>query len=108
SGTGKFLEKNGIPVKIIPKIYEGRPNILDYVINNEISLIINTPSGKKPKKDIISIRTIAVQRGIPLITTIPGAKATLFAIKKLKQTGINVREIKEYYKLIKEKDGCNN
>ena len=56
---------------------------LNYMKNNEISLIINTPSGKKPRRDIVSIRTIAVNRGVPLVTTIPGAKATLLAIKKL-------------------------
>ncbi|MCM8819139.1 MAG: hypothetical protein NC915_06675, partial [Candidatus Omnitrophica bacterium] len=93
-----FLEQNGISVKIIPKIYEGRPNILDYVINNEIALIINTPSGKKPKRDIISIRTIAVQRNIPLVTTIPGAKATLCAIKKLKTSEMDVKTINEFHK----------
>ncbi|MCX7917689.1 MAG: carbamoyl-phosphate synthase large chain, partial [bacterium] len=72
---------------------------VDYIKNNQIQLIINTPSGKKPKKDIVSIRTIAVQRNIPLVTTIPGAKATLFAIKKLKESEIDVRPIKEYYKM---------
>ncbi len=98
-GTGNYLKERGLDVKIIPKVYEGdRPNIVDYIKNNQIHLIINTPSGKRPKKDIISIRTIAVLRNIPLITTIPGAKATLYAIKKLKEKEIEVREIKEYYK----------
>ncbi|MCM8761944.1 MAG: carbamoyl-phosphate synthase large subunit, partial [Candidatus Omnitrophica bacterium] len=96
-GTGKLLIENGIETTIIPKIYEAeRPNVLDYIKNNQISLIINTPSGKKPKKDITSIRSIAVSRNIPLITTIPGAKATLVAIKKLKGNEITVRSIQEY------------
>lgn len=99
-GTGKFLIERGIDVKIIPKVYEGeRPNIVDYIKNNQIHLIINTPSGKKPKKDIVSIRTIAVQRNIPLVTTIPGAKATLEAIKKLKEREIEVKEIREFYRM---------
>jgi len=99
-GTGTYLIERGLDVKIIPKVYEGdRPNIVDYIKNNQIHLIINTPSGKKPKKDIISIRTLAVWRNIPLITTIPGAKATLYAIKKLKEKEIEVREIKEYYRM---------
>lgn len=99
-GTGNYLKERGIDVKIIPKVYEGeRPNIVDYIKNNQIHLIINTPSGKKPKKDIVSIRTLAVQRNIPLITTIPGAKATLYAIKKLKTSQIEVRPIDEYYKM---------
>jgi carbamoyl-phosphate synthase large subunit len=99
SGTGNFLTGKGVAVKIIPKVYEGeRPNIVDYMKNNQISLIINTPSGKKPKKDIVSIRSSAVSRNIPLITTIPGAKATLVAIKKLKEDAINVKSLQEYHR----------
>jgi len=97
-GTGNLLIENGIETTIVPKIYEAeRPNVLDYIKNNQISLIINTPSGKKPKKDITSIRSIAVSRNIPLITTIPGAKATLVAIKKLKEDEITVKSIQEYH-----------
>ncbi len=100
-GTGEFLKKKGIKVKILPKIYEiERPNILDYIKNNQIDLIINTPSGKKPRKDILSIRTIAVQRNIPLVTTIPGAKATFLGIKKLRENPIKVKSIQEYHREI--------
>ena len=101
-GTGNFLIQKGLNVKIIPKVYEGeRPNIVDYIKNNEISIIINTPSGKKPRRDIVSIRTIAVNRNIPLVTTIPGAKATLLAIKKLRESKIEVKSIQEYHSEIK-------
>jgi len=100
-GTGNYLKERGIDVKIIPKIYElERPNILDYIKNNEINLIINTPSGKKTRKDILSIRAIAVRRNIPLVTTIPGAKATFLAIKKIKRSQINIKTIQEYHKEI--------
>jgi len=98
SGTGEFLKNKNVEVKIIPKVYEGRPNVVDYVKNSEISLIIDTPSGKKPRKDIISIRTVAVSRGVPLITTIQGAKATILAIKKLKETPLKVKSLQEYHK----------
>ncbi|MBN1445569.1 MAG: carbamoyl-phosphate synthase large subunit [Candidatus Omnitrophica bacterium] len=98
SGTGKILNENGVTARIIPKVYEGeRPNVVDFMKNNQISIIINTPSGKKPKKDIISIRDIAVNRNIPLITTIPGAKATMVAIKKLKENKISVKSLQEYH-----------
>jgi len=100
-GTGEYLRKKGIEVEILPKIYEiERPNILDYIKNNQIDLIINTPSGKKPRKDILSIRAIAVQRNIPLVTTIPGAKATFLAIKKLRESPIRVKSIQEYHREI--------
>ena len=71
-----------------------------YIKNNEINLIINTPSGKKTRKDILSIRAIAVRRNIPLVTTIPGAKATFLAIKKIKKSQINIKTIQEYHKEI--------
>lgn len=99
-GTGRFLSEMGLDVKIAGKLYESeRPNIIDFIKNNQIQLIINTPSGKKPKKDIISIRTIAVHRDIPLITTIRAAYATVLAIKKLKEGKIEIRDIKEYYNM---------
>jgi len=97
-GTGSFLSEKGIKVNIVGKLYEEeRPNIIDYIKNNEISMIINTPSGKRQKADIVSIRTIAIHRNIPLITTIRGAQATLGAIKKIRQAGFQVKNIKEYY-----------
>lgn len=103
SGTAKYLMEKGVPVKVVPKVFEGeRPNIMDYMKNNQISLIINTPSGKKPKTDIVSIRSIAVSRNVPLITTIPGAKATLVAIKKLKEDAITVKSLQEYHKELKK------
>ncbi|MCK9266032.1 carbamoyl-phosphate synthase large subunit [bacterium] len=103
SGTGKYLLEKGVEVKVIPKVYEGeRPNIVDYMKNDKISLIINTPSGKKPKSDIISIRSIAVSRNIPLITTIPCAKASLIAIKKIKEKDIGVQSIQEYHRELKK------
>ncbi len=106
SGTGKYLVGKGLDVRIIPKVYEGeRPNIVDYMKNNKISLIINTPSGKKTKKDITSIRSIAVNRNIPLITTIPGARATLVAIKKIREDDISVRSIQEYHGDLKNRNG---
>ncbi len=97
-GTGRFLSERNIKTTVVGKIYESeRPNVIDYIKNNQIQLIINTPSGKKPKSDIISIRTIAVQRNIPLITTVRAAKATVLAIRKLKKGQMEVKSIKEYY-----------
>jgi carbamoyl-phosphate synthase large subunit len=108
SGTGGFLQAKGLSVRIIQKVYEGRPNVVDYMKNNEIALIVNTPSGKKPRKDITSIRTIAVSRGISLVTTIPGAKATLLAIKKLKETPLKVKSLQAYHREINSKSQTRN
>ncbi len=99
-GTGNFLAKKGIDVTFVGKLYESeRPNVIDYIKNNQIQLIINTPTGKKPVKDMVSIRTIAVHRGIPLITTVRAAVATMVAIRKMKEGIIEVRDIKNYHRM---------
>ncbi len=69
SGTAAALAKAGIKAKVISKIGEGRPDATDLIKNNEIGLIINTPSGKKPRKHEVQIRSAVVAGGIPIITT---------------------------------------
>ncbi|MBN2712800.1 MAG: ATP-grasp domain-containing protein, partial [Planctomycetes bacterium] len=85
SGTAREIRKFQIPVEVIKKVSEGRPNVVDAMIDDRVHLIINTPSGKKPRQDEISIRTNAVQRNVPLVTTMRGAKAFIEAIRKMKE-----------------------
>ena len=97
TGTAKVLAKNGIPVKTVHKVNEGRPHIVDLIKNGEIQLIINTPSGKKPKADEVAIRSEAVIHDIPCITTISGASAAVNGIESMVQRGISVQSIQEYH-----------
>jgi carbamoyl-phosphate synthase large subunit len=99
-GTAKVLAKNGIPVKTVHKVNEGRPHIIDLIKNGEIHLIINTPSGKKPKADEVAIRSEAVIHDIPCITTISGASAAVNGIESMVQRGISVQSIQEYHNQI--------
>jgi carbamoyl-phosphate synthase large subunit len=99
-GTAKVLAKNGIPVKTVHKVNEGRPHIIDLIKNGEVHLIINTPSGKKPKADEVSIRSEAVIHDIPCITTISGASAAVNGIESMIQRGISVQTIQEYHNQI--------
>ncbi len=98
-GTGKFLIENGIPCKIVKKVSEGRPNVVDLIINKEVDLIINTPTGgKKQYSDGYKIRRAAVDFKIPYITTITAAKAAVLAIKSIKKNNnISVKSLEEYY-----------
>jgi hypothetical protein len=80
------------------KITEGRPNIVDSIINNEIDLIINTTIGKQSIKDSFSIRRNALDKQIPYVTTIRGALAVAKAIEALKQRKVGVKPIQLYYK----------
>ena len=96
-GTAGVLQEAGIPVTAIRKLSVGRPNILDYLANGEVNLIINTPSGKKPRRDEVRIRSTSVKLGVPLITTLSGARATLMAIESLRNNKYKIKPLQEYY-----------
>ncbi len=96
-GTGKILINNGIDVKFVNKVSEGRPHIVDMIKNGALQLIINTPSGRHPKIDEISIRANAVQYKIPYTTTLSGAQAAVNAIESMKKGGLHVKALQDYY-----------
>ncbi len=83
-GTGKVLVNNGIDVKFVNKVSEGRPHVVDMIKNGQIQYIINTPSGRNPKVDEVAIRSGAVQHKIPYTTTLSGAQAVVNAIEVMK------------------------
>ncbi len=97
-GTAKVLANNGIPVRTVFKVGEGRPDIVDGIKNAEINLVINTPSGKKPKADEVAIRSQAVAHNIPCITTLSGASAVVNGIESLLKKRLSVRSIQEYHR----------
>ena len=96
SGTANSLNSAGLKVDIIHKLSEGRPNTIDLLKNNEIQLVINTPSGQTPREDEIKIRTTAVYTNTPIITTIGSAKAALDGIIALKEKGYGVKPLQEF------------
>jgi carbamoyl-phosphate synthase large subunit len=96
-GTAQVLMDQGINVACLPKLAEGRPNILDYIKNRDVNLLINTPSGPLPRRDEVTIRSIAVAYGIPLVTTIAGATAMTNAITSLKEGCCNIQSLQEFY-----------
>jgi carbamoyl-phosphate synthase large subunit len=96
-GTGKALASNGIETRVVNKVSEGRPNVVDMIKNGEIDLIINTPSGRNPKQDEVQIRSNAVQYKIPYTTTISGAAAVVNAIETMKKDELSVKPLQDYY-----------
>ncbi len=96
-GTGKVLKEHNLPVVILPKLAEGRPNILDYIKNRNVHLIINTPSGRIPRRDEVVIRSTATLYRIPSITTVWGALASVKAIEALIKEKIEVKSIQTYH-----------
>ncbi len=79
------------------KLQEGHPNLLDYLIDGAIQLIMNTPSGKGARTDEGRIRAAAVQHGVPCITTIPAADACVRAMEALRQGDLTVQAIQDRF-----------
>jgi carbamoyl-phosphate synthase large subunit len=97
-GTFRALKAAGVNVKPVYKIGRGRPNVVDIIKNREVGLVINTPSPEEEvRADEITIRTQAVQHGIPAITTISGARAVVAAIHSRQRLGIRARALQEFH-----------
>ena len=93
-GTG---EATGLDsVEIIKKVSQGSPNIRDAILNNEIDLIINTSEGKQSAKDGYTIRRLAIELGIPYVTTLAGSRAALNAIEAVQNNKIKVNSLNNY------------
>ncbi|MEW6556941.1 MAG: carbamoyl-phosphate synthase large subunit [Elusimicrobiota bacterium] len=98
SGTAIFLRRQKIKVSIVKKVSEGSPNVVEMLKAGKISVVINTPSGKKSAiSDGYLIRTSALYHNIPIITTIEAAKATVEALKSLGKKAISVKPLQKYY-----------
>ncbi len=100
AGTAERLEKAGIAATVVPKLAEAkRPNILDYMKNREVSLLINTPSGPVPRHDEVSIRATSVKLRVPLITTIAAASAAAQGIEALRTREFEVYSLQSLHGL---------
>ncbi|WP_458455287.1 carbamoyl-phosphate synthase large subunit [Methanobrevibacter sp.] len=83
-------------VEKVLKVSQGSPNIKDAILNNEVDLIINTSEGKQSAKDGYIIRRLAIELGIPYVTTLAGARAVLNAIQAVQNHEITVKSLNEY------------
>ena len=101
NGTHKFLAGHGIKTEPISKMHEGRPNIVDGIKNDEIQLVINTPSGKLSKHDDSYIRKAAIKYKIPYITTLSAALAAAKGIAANRRGHGSVKSLQSYHADIK-------
>lgn len=104
-GTHRFLKENSIASELIKKLHEGRPNITDAIMNQEIQLIVNTPVGKQSQHDDSYIRKAAIKSKIPYITTLTAALASAKGIKAYKETHLTedkVKSLQDYHADISE------
>ena len=96
-GTGAFLQEQGIPVLILQKIGTGaRPNVLDMMHNNEIAIVINTPTRTGWQTDEGRIRATTVRLNVPMISTATAALAAARAIEAMRRSGWGVAALQDY------------
>jgi carbamoyl-phosphate synthase large subunit len=96
-GTADILIENGIEVEVVYKVGEGRPNVVDKIINGQVDWIINTPLGAASKFDERAIRRTALEHGLPTMTTLAAAQAGVQAVRALKSGAPNIKSLQEYH-----------
>jgi carbamoyl-phosphate synthase large subunit len=96
-GTAQAISRMGIPVRTINKLSEGSPHVVDYIREGEVDLVINTPTGSGARTDGYEIRSAAVRKGIPCITTMTSASAATRAIFAAREQEGEPRSLQELH-----------
>jgi carbamoyl-phosphate synthase large subunit len=97
SGTAAWLARGGLPVTPVKKVSEGHPNVEDMVARGALQLVLNTPLGARAYDDSRTMRAAAVQRGVPLLTTLSAAAAAVNGIAALKARELSVRSLQDHH-----------
>ncbi|MBW2136892.1 MAG: carbamoyl-phosphate synthase large subunit, partial [Deltaproteobacteria bacterium] len=97
-GTAEYMNKRGIPVRRVPKVREGRPNVVDEIKNSKINLIINTPLGERSREDEYAIGWAAIKSRVPFITTLSAAEAIVRGLRAQKKGPFTYKCLQEYYR----------
>ncbi|NQT41115.1 MAG: ATP-grasp domain-containing protein, partial [Planctomycetes bacterium] len=96
-GTAQCLKEAGIAVRPLKKIQEGHPNLLDLMVDGDVQLVMNTPSGKGARTDEGRIRASAVSHGIPCLTTIQAADAAVLAMEAMREEELTVQAVQDRF-----------
>jgi carbamoyl-phosphate synthase large subunit len=96
-GTAAYLRARGIPTDTVMKLHEGRPNAIDFVVNGDVHLLINTPLGKHSQQDDYTMRQAAVAHRVPYTTTMSAANAACDAILALRFRSLTVTALQEWH-----------
>jgi carbamoyl-phosphate synthase large subunit len=97
SGTAALLKERGVPCETVYKVNEGRPHVVDKLIDREIDLVFNTTSGKKAIEDSYSIRRQTLMHGIPYFTALTSCRAAVGAIEAMKAGPMTVKPLQDYH-----------
>jgi len=94
-GTQQYLARLGVACDRTYKVGEGRPDIVDRIVSGEVSLLVNTPLGKKSQYDDYAMRRAAISYNVPYLTTMSATSAACDALIALKSRAHEVRTIQE-------------
>ncbi|MCU0424244.1 MAG: carbamoyl-phosphate synthase large subunit [Candidatus Kapabacteria bacterium] len=98
SGTAQWLKEHGVPASTLLKYYEGSPNVIDYIEQGSINLVINTPKGENSRVDEQVMGRSAMKFKVPFITTLAAAQASLKGLQNVRASdAVRVRSLQEYY-----------
>jgi carbamoyl-phosphate synthase large subunit len=100
SGTRDFLARHGIASELVLKLHEGRPNIVDAILNGKVHLLVNTPAGRQSAHDDAYIRKAAIRARVPYVTTPAAATAAAKGIAARSLGADGVRSLQEYHAAI--------
>jgi carbamoyl-phosphate synthase large subunit len=101
TGTARYFRSRGIPCEQVFKVHEGRPNVLDLIVNGEVQLLVNTPLGKHAQRDDYILRQAAIRYRIPYTTTLSAASAASDAILSLRSRAQEVRSLQEWQEALR-------
>jgi len=95
-GTATGLERDGIKARVVHKVSEGRPHVVDLMVNGEIQVVINTATGSRARRDGIAIRRGALEHRIPYVATVAGGFAAAEAIAALRRGALEPRSLQAW------------
>jgi carbamoyl-phosphate synthase large subunit len=96
-GTAAHLQARGLPVEVVNKVAQGRPHIVDRLLDGEVDIVFNTTEGWQSLKDSHSIRTTALNKKVPYFTTAPASLAAARAIEAVRGRALEVASLQSYY-----------
>jgi carbamoyl-phosphate synthase large subunit len=96
-GTAAHLEAQGLPVERVNKVAQGRPHIIDRIVDGDVQLVFNTTEGWQSLKDSQAIREAVLKNKVPYFTTAPASLATARAIEALRGHQLEVKSLQSYY-----------
>ncbi|MFL6775035.1 MAG: carbamoyl-phosphate synthase large subunit [Sphingomicrobium sp.] len=96
-GTAAHLRSKGLPVELVNKVAQGRPHIVDRLLDGDVDIVFNTTEGWQSLKDSHSIRTTALNKKVPYFTTAPASLSAARAIEALRGRALEVGSLQSYY-----------